>query len=72
MDEVNFHTFIGKCPAETLELLFPKMEKKMITAEQIKAAVVFEESSENEDTIMLFFQYLYQLEKYEAGIPKLT
>ena len=44
----------------------------MITAEQIKVAVVFEESSKNEDTIMLFFQYLYQLEKYEAGIPKLT
>ena len=70
MNEVNFHTFIGKCPAETLELLFPKMEKKMITAEQIKVAVVFEESSKNEDTI--FFQYLYQLEKYEEGIPKLT
>ena len=29
MNKVNLHTFIGKCPIETLELLFPKMGKKI-------------------------------------------
>ena len=72
MNEVNLHTFIGKCPAETLELLFPNVEKKIITAEQMKAVVVFEESCGREDTITLFFQYLSELEKYEAGIANVT
>lgn len=72
MNEVNLHTFIGKCPAETLQRLFPNVEKKIITVEQMKAVVVFEESSGREETITLFFQYLSQLEKYEAGTANVT
>ena len=67
MNEVNLHTFIGKCPAEILELLFPNIDKKIITTEQMKAAVAFEERCTHEDTIALFFEYLSHLEKYEAA-----
>ncbi len=54
MNEVGLHMFLGKCPSETVELIFPASEKRYITAQQVKDAVVFEESVGHEDTIMFF------------------
>lgn len=70
MNEVDLHKFIGQCPCDTLESIFPNSGKR-IKAEQIKA-IVFEESAGHEETIMLFFRYHSQLEKYEAGMMNST
>lgn len=72
MNEVDLHNFIGRCPCDTLESIFPSSGKRKITAEQIKEAIVFEESAGHEETIMLFYRYLLQLEKYEAGMMNST
>lgn len=48
-------------------MIFPKCEKRFIPADELKEAVVFEESAGHEDTILHFYGYLLELEKYEAG-----
>jgi hypothetical protein len=72
MNEVNLHAFTGKCLPETLEVIFPVSKKRRIAAEHVKDAVAFEESVEHEDTIILFYQYLCDLEKYETGMVNNT
>ena len=67
MNEVGLHTFIGKCGAELIETLFPTSDKFRLTGEEMKEAIVFEESVGNEITIAMFFQYIDFLEKYEEG-----
>lgn len=67
MNDVNLHSFIGNCSLETLDILFPMSAKRHITALEIKDACVFEESVGHEDIVILFYQYLSQLEKYESG-----
>ena len=67
MNEFGLHAFIGTCAPDTLEDLFPNIGKKILDAQQVKEAVVFEEDTGHEETIMFFFQYLLDLEKYEAG-----
>ena len=67
MNDVNLHSFIGKCSLEVLDVLFPVSSKRRITAQEIRDVCCFEESSGHEDTIVLFYQYLSQLEKYETG-----
>ena len=67
MNEVGLHTFIGECSLETLGILFPPSKTRYISAEVVKHSVVFEESAGHEETIVLFFEYLAQLEKYEPG-----
>ena len=61
------HAFIGKFGAELIETLFPASEKLRLTGEEMKEAIVFEESVGNEITIAMFFQYIDFLEKYEEG-----
>ena len=57
-------------PVIPWKVFFQTVEKE--GAEQIKEAIVFEESAGHEETIMLFFRYLLQLEKYEAGMMNST
>ena len=42
MNEVDLHAFIGTCASDTLEDLFSNIGKKIIDAQQVKEAVVFE------------------------------
>ena len=50
-----------------IETLFPTSEKLRLTGEEMKEAIVFEESVGNEITIAMFLQYIDFLEKYEEG-----
>ena len=68
MNEVRLHSFMGKCGIDVVEHIFPRCEMRRITAEQVKAAIVFEDSTGHEDIIVYFYDYLTELEKYEEGI----
>ena len=68
MNEVRLHSFMGNCGIDVVESIFPRSEMRRISAEQIKEAIAFEGSTGHEDIIMYFYDYLTELEKYEAGI----
>lgn len=67
MDEVKLHSFMGKCSPNILDTIFPNSDKRFITFEEMKNAMVFG----REQTITFFHTYIFSLGKYEAGMFRL-
>lgn len=68
MNEVCLHDFIGKCSMDDLSTVFPTCAMWYIKAEQVKDAIIFEESTGHEETIGYLYTYHLDLEKYKQGI----
>jgi hypothetical protein len=67
MNDVGLHSFLGESANSMLEIIFPTADRKMLTYDQIKEVVVFEESEGHEMTAQMFFQYLHDLAEYKKG-----
>ncbi len=71
MNDVGLHSFLGESARFMLEIIFPTADKKILTFDQIKEIIVFEESEGNEMTIEMFFQYLRYLANYKKGVYRI-
>ena len=67
MEDAGLHSFIGHLPTNMLEIVFPPIEKRRLSFDEIKEVLIFEEEKENERTFAFFTEYLYFLAKYEEG-----
>lgn len=67
MEDAGLHSFIGHLPTNMLEIVFPPIEKRRLSFDEIKEVFIFEEEKENERIFAFFTEYLYFLAKYEEG-----
>ena len=67
MNDVQLHSFLGRCSDDALQSIFPTSDKQFITSDELKAVSAFEVTEGHEQTISFWSQYLTDLAKYVQG-----